>query len=531
MSDHPGFSLIVGYGSDMGTAEYIAFQLAEALKGVGIDTTEIELNNIELGELQAATHFVVVTSTFGDGEMPDNGTVFWEALSADDADKLPQLNFAVLALGDRTYDLFCNAGRLIDERLEELGGTRLAPRIDIDCYREGDAKSWREDIIKLLRVAHDSASAGSVESVAVAAPEPAAREHSIAERDHPFTATLVVNRRLTAPESDKDVRHYEIDLGDSATTYHAGDSIAVFPVNDPELIAAVLAHLALPAAHAVAGHDEPLGVLLEQLEIRTPPRALRALVASRISDPAVADDPDYDVLDLLALADVSLDELLDTLRPLQFRDYSIASSPLVHPDRVHLTVATVRHHDRGRARGGVASTYLAERCQSVTVQLRPNHTFRLPAADVPIIMIGPGTGIAPFRGFLQERQAGAAPGKSWLFFGDRRRATDFLYGEELQAFLDCGVLTRLNLAFSRERGEDGPKDYVQHHMLANARELFGWLQDGAHIYVCGDAERMAKDVDRALHDVIAEAGAMSADAAHAYVNDLIKQHRYVRDVY
>lgn len=352
---------------------------------------------------------------------------------------------------------------------------------------------------------------------------------------------MSVNRLLTGSASDKEVRHYEVEVPDGFG-YRAGDSIAVHATNDPALVEAILTELGVGPDHAVADHDQPLGELLtEQLEIRAPSRALQALVASRTRNPRVAaalgaDAPagegswlyGKDVLDLIRLATLSVDEFVDTLRPLQFRDYSIASSPLVHPGRVHLTVATVRYTADDRQHGGVASTFLAERCQTLRVHLRPNHNFRLPAPDVPIIMIGPGTGIAPFRAFLQERQATNAPGRSWLLFGDRRRATDFLYGDELEGFVASGILTRLDLAFSRDQDA---KMYVQHRMSEYADELFGWLQDGAHIYVCGDADRMAKDVDAALHAIVARSGGMDADAAHAYVNDLIKSHRYVRDVY
>lgn len=237
------------------------------------------------------------------------------------------------------------------------------------------------------------------------------------------------------------------------------------------------------------------------------------------------------MLDLIKLGGLAADEVIDTLRPLQFRDYSIASSPLISADRVNLTVATVRYHAEDRTHGGVASTFLAERGEMVRVHLRPNHHFRLPADDAPIIMIGPGTGIAPFRAFLQERQATGARGRSWLFFGDRRRATDFLYGDELQAFAEAGTLSRLDLAFSRDSTQGTPKTYVQHRMREHAAELYRWLQDGAYLYVCGDAERMAKDVDATLHDIVATCGGMDPAAAHAYVNDLIKSHRYLRDVY
>jgi sulfite reductase (NADPH) flavoprotein alpha-component len=315
--------------------------------------------------------------------------------------------------------------------------------------------------------------------------------------------------------------------------------------NDPLLVDAILHQFGVGADHAVADHDEPLGALLtHRLEIRTPSRALQALVAASTDDveAAAALGADHvatpgswsygkDVLDLIRLADLAVDEVVDTLRPLQFRDYSIASSPLVHPDHVHLTVATVRYTAGDRTHGGVASTFLAERGETLLVHLRPNHTFRLPAADVPIVMIGPGTGIAPFRAFLQERRASGATGRSWLFFGDRHRATDFLYGDELDDFLESGTLTRLDLAFSRDRADGGPKEYVQQRMWENSSELFGWLQDGAHVYVCGDEKRMAKDVDATLHDIIARRGGTDAAAAHAYVSELVKSHRYVRDVY
>jgi sulfite reductase (NADPH) flavoprotein alpha-component len=522
LSDRPEFSLVVGYASDMGAAEYVAMLLANALKDVGIDVTETELNDIGFDELRAATHFVVVTSTWGDGELPDNGALFWEMLSADAAERLDHLDFAVFALGDSGYELFCNAGRIIDQRLEELGADRMADRVECDGFYETPAAAWIPDMVKLLDAARRVS--GSAVDVVTSAP---AVENTVCPWTHqnPYPAALVVNRRLNAASSDKEVRHYEIDLGDSGITYQAGDSIAVHPVNDAALVQAMLSRLGVGLDHEVDGHDSTLDELLgEHFEIRTPSRAMRELAASRVGDiPA-----DADVVDLIDMADLDIDEVLDTLRPLQFRDYSIASSPLAHPNRVHLTVATVRYALRDRQRGGVASTYLADRCGTVRVHPRPNHHFRLPADDVPIIMVGPGTGVAPFRAFLQQRRLTGATGKSWLFFGDRRRATDYLYGEELQGFLADGVLTRLDLAFSRD---GAAKDYVQHHMLADAASLYAWLEEGAYFYVCGDAEHMARDVDRALHEVIATAGGKSADDAHTYVNDLIRSHRYVRDVY
>lgn len=534
VSGQADISLIVAFGTDMGNAEDAAMTFAESVAEIGIEAEAVELNQVEISELQNSTHFIAVVSTFGEGEFPDSATLFWEALSAD-TERLEHLNFAVLALGDSSYEFFCNAGVLLDRRLAELGATRMTDRVDVDGLYEEPAQAWTAELIKLLTAEQG----GAAVTPAAPAPAPEPRERNVAA-----TARLAVNRRLNATASDKEVRHFELDLTGTGIDYQAGDSIAIHATNDPDLVAALLAGLTVGADYVVNGHDRPLGTLLtEHFEIRTPSRALLTLVADRTRDAEIAEACrrgdthggtenswlyGKDVLDIIGLAELSADEVIDTLRPLQFRDYSIASSPLAHPDSVHLTVASVRYEAGGRRHGGVASTYLADRCDKVLVHLRPNNHFRLPAAEVPIIMIGPGTGIAPFRAFLQERRATAATGRSWLFFGDRRRATDYLYGEELEDFLATGVLSRLDLAFSREQDT---KVYVQQRIQENAEEFYGWLQDGAHVYVCGDADRMAKDVDAALHDVIARVGGLDAAAAHAYVNDLIKSHRYVRDVY
>jgi sulfite reductase (NADPH) flavoprotein alpha-component len=542
VTGEPELSMIVAYGTDMGNSEDAAMTFAESAQAAGIEASAIELNQVELADLQSTRHFVVVCSTFGDGEFPDNALLFWEAVSSASADRLEHLRFAVLALGDTSYEDFCNAGKLLDQRLETLGATRMLERVDVDGPYQQAAASWTTDLLKLLQ-AEQAGPTGCVPVTAAHQSTPDDVAAPARERNQRFIASLVVNRRLTAASSDKEVRHYELDLTGSGISYQAGDSIAVHATNDPRLVEELLSELGVAADHTVADHDEPLGVLFaNHLEIRTPSRALLALVAAGTPDAeatpsgnvTTSEDSRWygkDVLDLVRLAGLTLDELLDTLRPLQFRDYSIASSPVAHPERAHLTVATVRYPGANRRHGGVASTYLADRGTSVEVHLRPNHAFRLPAADVPVIMIGPGTGIAPFRGFLQERQVLQAPGRSWLFFGARRRDGDFLYGDELQGFVGSGTLTRLDLAFSREGANGVPKTYVQHRMQEHAAELFGWLQDGAHVYVCGDEKRMARDVDATLHDIVARCGRMDADAAHAYVNELIKAHRYVRDVY
>lgn len=546
MSDQPGFNLVIGYASDMGTAEFVAMQLAEAAQQAGIDTEEVELNTIAPEDLGAATHLVVVASTWGDGELPDNGALFWETLSGDDAPALPGLSFTVCGLGDSSYPLYNNAARIIDARLEELGAVRIADRIEYDnMFNTGEAAGWISDIAKLMEAAQTASGTEKTEPTAVTV-VPEADAAPVWDRRHLYPATLVAARLLTSPDSAKEVWHYELDLGDSGIAYAAGDSLAVQPVNDPALVQAVLAALGEAGDRIPDGHSLPLAELLTGRELRAPSRELRALVAERSRDreaAAALSGADTDVLtawlygrdlvDLLETAELSVAELLDTVRPLTPRDYSIASTPLADPSRVALTVASVRYRLGGRDRAGTASTFLADRRavgDTVEVHLRPNQHFRLPEPDVPIIMIGPGTGIAPFRAFLAERQATGAGGRSWLFFGDRRRATDYLYREDLERFVADGTLDRLDLAFSRD-GADGTKTYVWHHMLEHAAELYSWLQDGARIYVCGDANQMARDVDRALHTVVADAGGLAADAAHAYVNDLIRTHRYLRDVY
>ena len=546
------FRLVVGFGSDMGNAEDAAITFTESLaSSTGIQSTAVELNQIDLAELASATHFVAVTSTFGDGEFPDNAAVFWKTLASESVGGLEHLRFAVLALGDSGYDLFCNAGRLLDERLEELGATRLTARVDVDGFYEEPAAAWASTVIDLLSATPSAAGTG--QSPARSTTDTGHAESS-ERHHHAVDIRIVVNRPLSSPDSDKEVRHLEFDLAGSGLTYQAGDSIAVHARNNPALVASILDHFGVDSDHPVAGQVEPVGVLLaDRLDIRSHTRALRTLVATRTRDtdavaalaepiPATPGSVLYgtDVLDMVRLGDFTRDELasvVETLRPLQHRDYSIASSPLAHPDRIHLTVAIVRYRNGDRDHGGVASTALADRGPAVRAHLRPNHSFRLPRPDVPIIMIGPGTGIAPFRAFLQERRALKATGRSWLFFGCRRSTSDYLYRDELAGFLGDGTLTRLDVAFSREPGSDTsagasrPRTYVQHHLREQGAEIVAWLQDGAHLYVCGDADRMAKDVDATLRSVVAEHAAMDTESADAYVDDLILTHRYLRDVY
>lgn len=410
---------------------------------------------------------------------------------------------AVIVLGATSYDGYCKAGTDIEARLES------------------------------------------------AKPAKAASKRSPWNRKNPYRATVLANRVLSGPESSKEVRHYAFSLGDSGLAYEAGDGLGVRPVNNPELVDALIGRLrvAPDTTVTIKGSEQRLDELLtHSYEIGLPSMDLIEAVAERSDDDELQhilatgnrESLDAwiwgkDVLDVLALDEkTALEpaELLELLRPLQHRVYSISSSPLAHEGSVHLTVSSVRYRSAERDRGGVCSTFLADRIsegESVGVFLSANRSFRLPSDDdVPVIMVGPGTGIAPFRAFLHERQARSATGRNWLFFGDRRQADDYIYGDELNNLSRDGVLTRLDLAFSRDQSD---KLYVQHRMTENGKELYAWLEEGAHFYVCGDATRMAKDVDAALHEVVAEHGGLGPDQAEDYVAELKSSKRYLRDVY
>ncbi|UXN16871.1 sulfite reductase subunit alpha [Curtobacterium poinsettiae] len=375
----------------------------------------------------------------------------------------------------------------------------------------------------------------------------ASRPGSQWNKRNPYPSRLVENRLLSSPRSAKEIRHYEFDLGDSGIEYAAGDALAVVPVNDEVFVADLLEQVGANGGEAFDGR--PISeVLRTDREIRTPSKDLIADLVQRAPSSELAavvahgDKHELDrwlwgrdVLDLLrdaGSAAPGLDELLPNLRPLQARQYSISSSPLAHPDRIHLTIASVRYGDPHRMYAGVASTFLADRVDpdgTVDVYLQPNASFGVPADEsAPMIMIGPGTGVAPFRGFLHERAVSGATGRNWLFFGDQHRDTDFVYQDELAELQEQGVLDRLDLAFSRDQAE---KVYVQTRMLERSAELFAWLEDGGHVYVCGDASRMAKDVEAALLQVIRTGRGRDEDDAQAYLADMRRAKRYVRDVY
>jgi len=533
--------LLILFGSQTGTAEGLAKQLATAASQRGFAPKVLPLNDHAQANLAAGGKAVIISSTWGDGEPPDNAVNFWNWLSAESAPRLEKLQFAVLGLGDKNYSEFCGASKKFDARLETLGAKRLVPRGECDVDYEAPAKSWLDGLWHHLGGAAVNGSAVNGHPV---------EAKTSFDKTNPFPARLLKNVLLNQPGSSKEVRHYEISLAGSGLTYEAGDALGVVPVNCPDLVNELLAALKCTGEESVKAGETALPLreaLTRHYEITRPTQELIALVGERGFanglSPLLAPDRredlkrwvfGRDVLDVIGLLPepLPLADFLPLLRKLTPRLYSISSSPKAHPGEVHLTISAVRYESHGRPRKGVASTFLADRvgdAEFVKVFVQPAHGFRPPAnTEAPMIMVGPGTGIAPFRAFLEERLAAGAKGKNWLFFGDQKRAADFLYAEQLTTWQQAGFLTRLDLAFSRDQAE---KVYVQTRMLENAGELWAWLDAGGHFYVCGDASRMAKDVDEALHQIIATASGKSAAEAKAYVEKMKTEKRYQRDVY
>lgn len=541
------------FGSQTGTAEGLARKTAKAAAAKGWDPLVLALNDTPDDALKQAGVALVITSTWGEGDPPDNAAAFWTRLNAPDAPRLECLNYAVLGLGDRNYSDFCGAATKFDTRLAELGGKRLVAAAACDTDYQAAAAGWLEAFWPLAdNVSHSSVSISA--SPARESLEPlGARDCSPRhDKTHPFPGRLRMNRKLNRPGSDKDTRHLEIAIDPSRLSYEAGDALGVRPTNCPVLVEELMATLGYHGDESVAFDDGSSlalqSALVSRFSISQPSSETIRLIASTarnavLTELLAVDSKTalnewlwgrdlVDVLKFCGAPKIPLTDLIATLPLLRPRLYSISSSPKAHADAIHLTVAVVRYEAHGRVKRGVCSTFLADRVPQdgeVPVFVQTSHGFRPPTTpETPMIMIGPGTGIAPFRAFLQDRHASGAPGRHWLFFGDQRRSMDFLYEEELTAWRDQGFLTRLDLAFSRDQAE---KIYVQDRMRENAAEFWRWLEEGAHLYVCGDAKRMAKDVDKALHDLIATQGGLSAEAASAYVQSLKKAKRYQRDVY
>jgi sulfite reductase (NADPH) flavoprotein alpha-component len=544
----PAKPLVVFYGSQTGTAEGIAKKTSKEAERRGFKPRLVCMEQYETVDLAKEENVLVIASTYGDGEPPDNAQAFWNFFKSESAPRLGHLRYSVLALGDTNYAAFCQFGKLCDERFEQLGAQRVHSRVDCDVDYDTPAKSWAEGVFAALAALQGVSPSGASIAGEVSA-DPVAEEATGWSRKNPFPARLLTNRLLNATGSAKEVRHFEISLEGSGLAYEVGDALGVLPANCPDQVAGLLAALGCDGEEAVPtpdGAETSLRLaLVQHYDITRPsPDFLRAASERHaelagLLDPARAEECrkwlwGREVIDVLLgmSAKFSAGVLVGLLKRIQPRLYSISSSPRAHPGEVHLTVGAVRYESHGRARKGICSTFLADRCAAdtpVPVFIQTSHGFRLPASgDVPIIMCGPGTGIAPFRAFLEERIAAGARGRNWLFFGDQKRETDFLYREQLEGWVADGHLTRLDLAFSRDQAE---KIYVQNRMTEHAAELWAWLQDGAHFYVCGDASRMAKDVDAALHTVAGMAGGLSKEAAAEFVQKLKSDKRYQRDVY
>ena len=536
-----GKPLMVLFGSRTGNAEFTAQDVAKRAVDFDLIAEPVALDDISVDDLVNAERILIVCSTYGEGDLPDNAQALWDTLNAADAPRLDKSHFSVLALGDRSYSTFCEAGKQWDHRLQELGATRIADRVDCDVDYFDLAEQWMESVLPVIGAVGD-------QEVSITKTHNAGAQRRY-DRNNPFQAQLVEKYRLTEASSSKVTHHYTLSIAGASLSYNVGDTLNVLPVNQESLVHELLALANCDGSEHVAKSSKTLHeLLLTDLEIRTPSPLLIDTLAERSPDASVRDalsgtDQELrqsylwgkDTVDLLAASPGVIDSaeaLCDVLRPLTPRSYSISSSINCHPDEVHLTVASVRYRIDTKDYAGVASGYLADLTNpgdAVSVYFAPNNSFSLPKEDdVPVIMIGPGTGVAPFRGFLQEREHRNAVGKNWLFFGDRNKATDFLYRDELNKYLQQGLLTKLDLAFSRDQEQ---KIYVQDRLRENAAELFQWLQQGAYVYVCGDAEHMAADVDSALHNIVEEQAEMTSSAAIDYIDNLRKSKRYLLDVY
>ncbi|CAM5306889.1 hypothetical protein RLIN73S_05537 [Rhodanobacter lindaniclasticus] len=543
--------LTIVYGSQTGNSRRVAEQLAGKAEASGLSVRLLRAGAYPLRELVQERHLGVVISSQGDGDPPDDAIGFVEFIAGKRAPKLPQLKFAVLGLGDSSYPKYCAVSQQLDARLAELGGSRFAELGEADVDFESAAAAWSE---------HALAAAREALNVPAAPPRQAPALHAVHtasaySREQPFAAAVLENQRIVSRDSERDVRHIELSLQGSGLRYEAGDAVGVWPRNPPSLVEQWLLTLKLDGAAEVEHDGKRLPLARWLSHERELTRLTRPLVAAqatkhadlrRVLEPGRRADfaallESHQPIDLLREFPAAWDAaaLVAALRPLTPRLYSIASSPkAVGPDEVHLTVAVVEYMAHGCAHVGAASSFLAAAGddEAVPVFIEPNERFRLPAdGSRDVIMIGPGTGVAPFRAFVQEREATGASGRNWLFFGNRHFAQDFLYQVEWQEALRRGSLSRLDLAFSRDgfalskgphrdvRGvaRDSHKTYVQNRLREHGRELYGWLREGAHLYVCGDSTHMAKDVNDALLEIVATHGGLSADDARAWLTELL----------
>ncbi len=528
--------LTILYASESGNAEGLAQKARKAALKQGFDAKVLDMADAGLGTLETARNILVFASTWGEGDPPSRAADFYAALMSDKAPRLAGVRFAVLALGDTAYADFCATGRAIDARLEALGAERAASRADLDLDFAKKAADWTERTLERLTPPEAQASA-TVVHVDFKGPG-AAELEPVYTAENPVEAEIATLVNLNGTGSTRETWHVELSPAAADFAYQTGDAIGVLPENDPGVVNALL------EAVGLGGDGELIRQFVRGYDVTTLSRPLVEAYATLTGrkDLAKLREPkafaawaaDRQLIDLFEgfPEKLTAGQLTGLLRPLPGRLYSVASSPRAHTGEAHILVGAVRWSSHGRARGGVASTYFADRREvgnTVRIYVRPNRHFRLPADDAkPVIMIGAGTGVAPYRGFVAERAEAGAKGRSWLFFGERNYTNDFLYQTEWQDHLKSGALTRIDVAFSRDQPE---KIYVQHRLWERRAEVHDWLADGAHVYVCGDEKGMARDVDRMLVRILASEVKGDLDAGRARLKELAKAGRYQRDVY
>lgn len=540
----PAGKLTIIYASQTGNAKGVAEALEQEAQAEGIAVQLFDASDYKGKDLAKESHVIIVASTNGEGEAPDNALELHEFLQSKKAPKLNNLKYGVIGLGDSSYEFFCQTGKDFDAFLAKLGATAFIERVDCDVDYDAAAEEWRKNALEKVKEELSSAQ-GEVVQLPVGQAAAASVHYT---KQNPYAASLLTNQKITGRDSGKDVRHIEIDLEGSGITYQPGDALGIWYENSPELANKILAQVGLSGVESVDVDGESLSIhsaLVHKFEITAANPQLVAKVAELSgSEKLVQLTKEKDklreyasstqILDVLAEKKVKLtaEELVGLLRRLTPRLYSIASSQAEVDEEVHLTVGLVEFDKDGEKRQGGASGFLTQRLEeggNVKVFIEHNNNFKLPKdSNTPIIMVGPGTGIAPFRAFMQERDNSGAEGKNWLFFGDRTFTQDFLYQVEWQKYLKSGLLSRMDVAFSRDQHE---KVYVQHRILEQAAEVWKWLQEGAYLYLCGDATHMAKDVHEALITVAEQQGGLRREKAEEYLNDLRKAKRYQRDVY
>lgn len=538
-------SITIISASQTGNARRLAEQLRDDLLAAKLSATLVNAGDYKFKQIAQERLLVIVASTQGEGEPAEEAVALHKFLFSKKAPKLNDTVFAVFGLGDTSYENFCQSGKDFDGKLAELGAERLVDRVDADVEYQELAATWRKQVVEALkrRLPAEKAAPGQLASGAVDL-----LDSSPYCKEQPLTAQLAVKQKITGRASDKDVRHIEIDLSDSGLCYQPGDALGVWFDNDPALVDELVQLVWLKGDELVEveGKTLPLAQALRsyfELTQNTMPIIDKYAALSRdemliglLVDKAALQHYAHNtpIVDMVrqAPADLSAEQLIGLLRPLTPRLYSIASSQAENASEVHITVGVVRYDIDGRARGGGASSFLADRLEEggdVQVFIEHNNNFRLPAnPEAPVIMIGAGTGIAPFRAFMQQRDADGAGGKNWLFFGNPHFTEDFLYQVEWQRYVKDGLLTRIDLAWSRDQQH---KIYVQDKLCEQGANVWRWIQGGAHIYVCGDANRMAKDVERALLELVAEHGGMDTELAEEFLGELRLERRYQRDVY